>query len=516
MKAKKEGKSVAALKVRQWLTDWNEISWQPDENRAEPRHWFYQFSMSAAKLKSLSGIYARTTRGRTKASQDLGIQRGHDKDRSNEISDFVRYGYPWSNLSKSKRDSGEFHDLRQPGWLPTAIIVNILTENDERRGKKVAPDDLIEIVDDGNSVVKFLFPGRGSTWKPKGIPPIEVIDGQHRLWAFGDASLAGDYELPVVAFVGLDLSWQAYLFYTINIKPKKINASLAFDLYPLLRTEKWLTKFEGHIIYRETRAQELVDLLWSHPESPWRGRINMLGERGQKGRSVTQASWIRSLLASFVKSWEGSGISIGGLFGSSVGEHDTVLNWSRLEQAAFLIVVGQEIQKKISNRKDPWMEALRSQNIIFETGVGDHPLKNDDQAFSGPKNLINSDQGNRVLLQSVNDLCFVKVDDLRLDEWGGEPHDSASEEEEVALSVKSLRKEKSIYGYLKQLSSALATYDWRSSDGPKLTEDERLHKAAFRGSGGYKELRRDVLLHLSSTGGEVGHAADDVMTRLGY
>ena len=32
--------------------------------------------------------------------------------------------------------------------------------------------------------------------------------------------LADDFELPVVAFVGLDLSWQAYLFYTINIKPK--------------------------------------------------------------------------------------------------------------------------------------------------------------------------------------------------------------------------------------------------------------------------------------------------------
>ena len=87
-----------------------------------------------------------------------------------------------------------------------------------------------------------------------------MIDGQHRLWAFEGEELAGDYELPVIAFVGLDLSWQAYLFYTINIKPKKINTSLAFDLYPLLRTEEWLNKFEGPAIYRETRAQELVEL----------------------------------------------------------------------------------------------------------------------------------------------------------------------------------------------------------------------------------------------------------------
>jgi hypothetical protein len=52
----------------------------------------------------------------------------------------------------------------------------------------------------------------------------------------------------LVAFHGLDLSWQAYLFWTINIKPKRINPSLAFDLYPLLRSENWLDKAEGHFV----------------------------------------------------------------------------------------------------------------------------------------------------------------------------------------------------------------------------------------------------------------------------
>jgi hypothetical protein len=77
-------------------------------------------------------------------------------------------------------------------------------------------------------------------------------------------------------------------------------------------------KFEGHPIYRETRAQELTEALWSHPESPWFQRINMLGESGGRGMA-TQAAWIRSLLASFVKSFEGPGITIGGLFGAPVG-----------------------------------------------------------------------------------------------------------------------------------------------------------------------------------------------------
>src|SRR5690606_10350701 len=142
-----------------------------------------------------------------------------------EISRFVRYGYPWSDLSETKRKSGEYKDLRQPGWLPTAIVVNILTEGDKRRGQTVSKEDLIKVEDLSKVTAELRLPPRftGRTWKHNAIPPIEVIDGQHRLWAFEDAALSDMYELPVVAFIGLDLSWQAYLFYTINIKPKRIN-----------------------------------------------------------------------------------------------------------------------------------------------------------------------------------------------------------------------------------------------------------------------------------------------------
>ncbi|MCB9133378.1 MAG: hypothetical protein H6647_20855 [Anaerolineales bacterium] len=75
------------------------------------------------------------------------------------------------------------------------------------------------------------------------MAPIEIIDGQHRLLAFeGTQHLDGNFELPVVAFFDLDITWQAYLFYMINIKPKRIDPSLAFDLYPVLRIQDWLEK----------------------------------------------------------------------------------------------------------------------------------------------------------------------------------------------------------------------------------------------------------------------------------
>src|SRR5207245_718943 len=175
--------------------------------------------------------------------------------------------YPWSDLSERQRRSGDYADLRKPGWLPTAIVVNILTPQDERGDQGVATRDLIRVVEEGSSCLLELPVGfDGAQWRPQSLHPLEVIDGQHRLWAFEDWTAADDFHLPVVAFVGLDISWQAYLFWTINIKPKRINQSLAFDLVPLLRTEDWLERF-GLRIYRETRGQELTEALWSHSTS---------------------------------------------------------------------------------------------------------------------------------------------------------------------------------------------------------------------------------------------------------
>jgi hypothetical protein len=171
------------------------------------------------------------------------------------------------------------------------------------------------------------------------------------LWAF-EKEVDTSFELPVVAFHGLDVSWQAYLFWTINIKPKRINPSLAFDLYPLLRSEDWLDKAEGHFVYRETRSQELIEALWSHSESPWYDRINMLGER--KNRWVSQSAWIRSLLTTLVRSWSGSRSTPGGLFGARVIEGEEVLGWNRAQQAAFLIFAWQKLHDSVRDTNANW------------------------------------------------------------------------------------------------------------------------------------------------------------------
>jgi hypothetical protein len=503
-------RQVIALRVHQWLREWDKVVFADESHRRRPDPYFYVFALCAAELKALSGIQRRKTDDGLPRSKDLGIQRRHDRRRSEEIREFIRYGYPWSDLSERRRSSGRFDHLRKPGWLPTAIVVNLLKPGDERRGQEVAREDLITIDHSGGPTALIKLPDSftGPDWRPSQRHPIEVIDGQHRLWAFEDEALKGEFELPVVAFHGLDISWQAYLFWTINIKPKRINPSLAFDLYPLLRTEDWLERFAGHSIYRETRAQELTEALWAHPESPWHHRINMLGEPGLRRKMVSQAAWIRSLMATFVKLWEGRRISIGGLFGAPTGADKEVLPWSRAEQAAFLVLVWKLVEQAIGRCQLPWAEGLRE--------TGDETESAQDLAFTGPHTLLNTDQGVRAVLYVTNDLCYVRSEDLQLIEWGSGEHAGAAAEVAVTEAIDSLREQDRIVQFLQGIADCLAGYDWRTASAPGLSEHDKTLKLAFRGSGGYRELRRQLLHHLATESGAVGTTAREVLKILGY
>jgi hypothetical protein len=176
-------RTIEALVVHQWLRDWAKVSYK-SATRRRPEPQFYLLSLTAADLKALSGIRHRTTDLRLRGGRDLGIQRRHDSNRSDEISRFVQYGYPWSELSEAKRRTSKFDDLRMPGWLPTAIVVNVLRSGDKRHGVEVAGNDLISITNGHNGVASVRLPKNfdGPVWKPAKLHPIEVIDGQHRLW----------------------------------------------------------------------------------------------------------------------------------------------------------------------------------------------------------------------------------------------------------------------------------------------------------------------------------------------
>jgi hypothetical protein len=501
-------RSIPALKVHQWLRAWGNVNYDAKDYRRQPEPHFYMFKLPAAELLALSGIYRRSTKDRQPGSVDLGIQRRHEPLRSAEIQRYVEHGYPWSSLPDERRKDEQFSDLQKPGWLPTAIVVNILTSADRRNEAKVKENDLININNVDEDIAQVLLPSGFSVsgWTPSQVPPLEIIDGQHRLWAFEDTSMGERFELPIVGFYGLDISWQAYLFWTINIRPKRINPSLAFDLYPLLRSEDWLDRFEGHPIYRETRAQELTETLWSHSASPWFHRINMLGDPG--AASVSQAAWIRSLMATYVKSYEGQGVRVGGLFGARTGEHQEVLPWSRAQQAAFLIFVWQKLRDAVRNTDDYWAAALR------ELANSRHATSASDPAFTGAQTLLNTDQGVRGVLHVTNDLCYSRARQLRLASWEFDQDVGTVDDTTITRALQSLEGEP-VAEFLTRIAQGLAKFDWRTSSA-SLTESERLAKLVFRGSGGYRELRRQLLNQLTRERGSVKQAAQAVKIELGY
>ena len=486
-------RSVPVLRFKQWLDDWDGYDFSEAAHRRRPPECLYMFSMSAAELRKLCDVYKRERDG----AEAEGIQRIRDVTRTGRIQRYVRFGYPYGDLKLPQR-TAETLPLRKPGWLPTAIVLNILVDGDERRGRALHPRHLVTITENGDSRCSLELPV-DTDFSEDELAPFEVIDGQHRLWAFdaagADQPIPDDFELPVVAFHGLDIAWQAYLFWSINVSPKRINPSHAFDLYPLLRTQDWLDRVGELTVYREARAQELTELIYSHPQSPWQNRINMLGERGAGG--VSQATWVRALLGSFLSTGRGQGRP--GLFQSNLGDDGEPLEWTRPQQAAFLIQLWIDLLEAIErNDTQFWIRAYK---------------KDPQRALTDKTSWLNQDQGVRAVLAIANDIFYAGAQLWRLDRWHFPEHsENETSVEEVDAALVGLRNS-AFRQHMVALANGLAIFDWRSLEGPEVKGDEdvEVRKRSYRGSGGYAALREDVLGTIAEGDSQVGGIAADLI-----
>ena len=327
-------------------------------------------------------------------------------------------------------------------------------------------------------------------------PPLEVIDGQHRLWAFEDDEDTEDYYLPVVAFVHLDRAYQAYLFWSINIKPKKINTSLAFDLYPMLRSQDWLMQGEGLRVYRESRAQELTEALWASTLSPWYDRINMIGATGVGDKQpVTQASFVRSLLASFVKQWDSRFIA-GGLFGNS---DEGGLDWNRAQQAAFLVAAWQELIDAVAVEKPAWYKAIAEKGVATVDVV------------LGRNSMIASDQGVRAFLLVLNELSYRLQEEKQFGRWQMPVTSDNIDPEQVAEALAELDHTE-IRRFVRDYAHSFAQFDWRVARAKGVSATLARSKAIYRGSGGYLALRKDLYEFLAKVGtSDIRIASEEIL-----
>jgi len=502
--------NVQAIRFKQWLPEWDEFDFDPAQHRRKPNDHILLFSMPAVQLRALSGVYRRM---RDEHGGE-GLQRLHDPKRSNAIRDFVRFGHPYSSLPNAARND-ESAAMRKPGWLPTAIVVNILTENDERRGRKVASSDLVRLKTEESNRAELTLPydNQLEQWTPQGLEPFEVIDGQHRLWAFDEAikdgSLPGDFELPVVAFTGLDVGWQAYLFWSINVSPKRINPSHAFDLFPLLRSAEWLETLSDLRIYRQARAQELTEILYNQPESPFFNRINMLGESSRNaplGAKVTQAGWVQAITTSFLST--GGGRSANGLFAADITASQGPLPWSRPQQAAFLILLWTHIRDAITALEPEWARALAKPD---GQGTLDNSL---EAAFTGNRTMLNQEQGVRGVLAVANEIFYglAQIDQSKFELDTSILAGTATTADDVTTAIEEL-KSSALAAVIQDFSQRIVEFDWRSADAPGVEDSEKMLKRAFRGSSGYVALRKQLFSLLSKSDGNIANIATESLKR---
>lgn len=489
--------SVHALVTPQWWDGWEEIEWAENGHAADPVRGFLTFVMPASQLRRLSGVYRREPKKDEARALDDNVQRPHEETRSREIRRFVESGYPVSAMTPAQRKRATKAD-RRPGWLPTAVVVNILEPGDERGGLlPLSASRAVGVPEHSwaggelvNLAVPSLSDAGGETF------PFEVIDGQHRLWAFEDSDDTPDYYLPVIAFHSLSKEFQAYLFWSINIKPRKINTSLAFDLYPLLRSQEWLMKGEGLKVYRESRAQELTEALWATPVSPWYERINMIGATGVGDTMpVTQASFVRALLASFIRPWElqrGHSIS-GGLFSS---DESGGLDWNRAQQAAYVIAGWNALVLAIEgNQPEWWGKILR---------------EHEDAEVLSRYTVLGTDQGVRAFCLVLNDVSYHLAGLYDLRGWRSEPTADVVSAAEVSRAYRAL-KGSQMEQLFQDIATEVARFDWRATKFVSNVE-ELGELEIFRGSGGYVRLRRRLFeLLRESPNASVQDAADRLL-----
>jgi len=102
-----------------------------------------------------------------------------------------------------------------------------------------------------------------------------------------------------------------------------------------------------------------------------------------------------------------------------------------------------------------------------------------------------------------------------LAEWRAPDEATATDHKAVTNAMASLGK-LPVADFLGRIAAGLAKYDWRTSVAPGLTPTQERAKKALRGSGGYRQLREDLLVQLAKEKGHVGQAAVNVQQLMGY
>lgn len=149
---------------------------------------------------------------------------------------------------------------------------------------------------------RWRVDGQGRLTIPTSQKLASVVDGQHRLWGFEFATDPERKSMPLVCSIFIDLPnpFQAYVFATVNFNQKKVDRSLAYELFGFDTDEEppeaWTPEKTAVFLTRRFNIDE---------ESPLRGRIVVAAQdddsltHGEPGWQVSTATVVDGLLRLF-------------------------------------------------------------------------------------------------------------------------------------------------------------------------------------------------------------------------
>ena len=240
--------------------------------QGQPFGEFFLCSLPADLLVRVSySDYARARRHGDSYAPE-GTERGHNTKRLQAISEFI-----------NSRDCA----------FPSSII---LAANYDRESGILDADDKRRWRFDGHEqLAKITVPTTERV--------VSIIDGQHRILGLERAGPGPiqSMELPCVIYPDLPNPLQAYIFATVNFNQKKVDRSLAFELFG------FDTSDDPKTWPPEKLAVFIARYLHSDEKSPLRGRVK-LSLRDETGiGSKSQDRIIANSFSDFPKHFEGLG-----------------------------------------------------------------------------------------------------------------------------------------------------------------------------------------------------------------
>ena len=212
----------------------------------------------------------------------------------------------------------------------------------------------------------------------------------------------------------------------------------------------------------------------------------MLGESG--AGKVSQAAFVRSLTAAFF----GTGVGRTGrkgLFQAAPKDQQEPLKWTRSQQVALVLEFWRLVKESVESGGCPeWATAF----------IEAQPERD---PFDDRSSMLNQDMGVRAAHAVVNDFLYHCVKEWGLANWMSEEFgETDTSEQDISSALVTMRKQ-NFYKAFKDMAFELTSFDWRSLDGPGVRDNRELEltRRAYRGSGGYTLLTRDIIGALSES-----------------